>query len=506
MIFFILYLILEMNAFYQKEFIKSVTVNDAGLSEIMFRDNSRYLGQLNDQTIEGRGTLYIQDTAKLEGRFFGNQIIEGTFFFDSVFIFEGTFDENECLGNGILELTQTRDRIQLKCVEGKVFSVGLLDEEFEMNLGTTEPPTDFEHLLTSGVTLCLNVEKTCLSFKTVYNNQLAAGHLISLDLKQRVFFHHFYAAGHQDRVQRELYFSPLPYTKTYNLSRVDSNAQFFKMVSAKGQFFESSNGFDKGVTREPGKDYCFYGGVEDCHKKGEAMVAFTNDSCEMHVECIQDKICFDSLEHVFQFVKNFDCAKHPTLRFSESAAMVKFMEDLVYFEGKLMKGTSVGEVMMILKNDLTFRGKLVDFKMEGRGTVQSEKWEISGEFSRNELRYGVIAYKTGAKYEGQLLHYLRHEFGIMVFANSYVFQGNFLSDRISRKVLGKLIQPGGHESKCIGVDLGEFDLCVFVPQKDTEGLFVWNYLNDRIYDATFIDKLESSGVNIRESLRNIGIN
>lgn len=488
--------------YFQKNNILKTTVTDTGLFEITFKDHSRYLGQMNDDLIQGQGTFYIQDIAKFEGKYFNNKIFEGTFFFDSSFIFEGKFDENEQFSKGVIELIQTREKISISCLNSKIMAISVEDQKVHHDLDIMDNQI-FETSLNCGINIFINADKSEMVFRKTYSENLTHGDYLSINLTNSSFFHYNYENDHQSKLQKELYFKPLPYVKTYNLNETNLSEQKFTMKSSNGYSFESKTGYEKGVLKEIGKEYSILGGIKECYKNGDISILFSKDNCEMHLQCIEDKICFDNIEKVFDFVRNFDCSRHPDLRFSENIAMMRFMENISYFEGSIREGNSTQPVFLQFRNGLTFSGKLNGFKMNGKGTIKSEKWECKGEFVQNELKYGSITYQTGARYDGQILDYNRNDFGKMKFVNEYIFAGKFVNDRISQKVPGQLFLPNGHNSLYTAVDMPEFDLCIFVSKNENEGWFVWNYTNDRVYDAGFIDQLESSGIRIRDSLRNI---
>jgi hypothetical protein len=494
-----------MRSYYQKANVKAVTVNDAGLMDVTFRDTSRYVGQGTGEGVEGRGTLYIQDLGKIEGKFFGNKVVEGTFFFASALFWEGTFDEDERWATGVLELTQTGDRIALTCVGGRVTKLQLLPDGKLVTFDVTRPAT-LERVLESGLVCGISADGHTLTFRRIYNEGLLEGDALTVDLSARTFILQHYEFNRQKGVQKELYLSDTPYTRVFQLDPEEPRRQTFRVTTAAGCVFDSDTGWARGVLKEPGKEYVYHGGIQGNQRTGQATLAFVEDSCELGVTYVQDKLAFDNLESIFEFVKGFDCVRHPRLRFSESTSKVKFIEAIESFEGAVNRGTSAAPITMTLTNGLTYKGRLKDWKMDGRGTMTSDRWEATGEFIRGELRFGVVTYRSGVKYEGQLLDFKRNDSGRMYWVNDYSFQGNFRDDRVTRKDFGMLRLPSGKENKYLGVDLEDFELCVFVPQKETDPMFVWSYVTDKMHDATFLDKLESSGFNVRESLRNIGIN
>lgn len=57
------------------------------------------------------------------------------------------------------------------------------------------------------------------------------------------------------------------------------------------------------------KDYIFKGGIKGPHKNGSGQLIF-NDGCVKNVEYIDDKIAFQGLKKVFNFVSDFTCYNH----------------------------------------------------------------------------------------------------------------------------------------------------------------------------------------------------
>lgn len=95
--------------------------------------------------------------------------------------------------------------------------------------------------------------------------------------------------------------------------------------------------------------------------------------------------------------------------------MIRFMNDVVSFKGEIIKGTTEENCNVVFINGDVFEGKLKSFKKDGYGVIKRDTKIISGSFSNDELKYGVIDYGNGAIYEGKLLDYERNGKGLMVY-------------------------------------------------------------------------------------------
>jgi hypothetical protein len=490
-----------MKAFNNPKFIKKQHLTDKMLMEIIFKDQSRFLGEVYEDSIQGSGTLYVQDLAKLSGVFFKDQIGEGQLEFDGVLRFEGKFDENERLETGMVTFSVTEESIEIYVADGILYFMNIFDKEKKfLYTADAQALPNFRFGMGSGYILSISDDSSEITFAQEYGDGISNGHFLMINLKENYYWHHYYLNGVRSEKQKEVYFKSPPYTVVFTPK--DPNGKelpLLRMSSANGNIFESNQSIKKGVTRHFEKDYAFFGGIDGSNKHGAGNLVF-NDGCEKAVEYKDDKICFEGIEEAFNFVKNFTCLNHKDLRFSENIAMIKFMEELEYFEGKMRKGTSEGKVIMEYKNGWKYTGAIRNFKMHGFSEIDSPKWKISGEFLEGEIKYGFIHYVTGAVYEGQLMHLRKTGKGVLAFANGYMFRGNFSNDELMRYG-GLLVTPKKEELDVQFVMIYEFDLGIFITKK--EELFVLISGNDCVYDAHFIDKLEESGISIRDSLRNI---
>ena len=487
-----------MKAYNTPNHIKKKHMTDNALIEVIFKDGSRFLGETYDDQIQGKGNLYIQEVATISGVFFNNQVGEGELEFNGVIKFEGKFDDEERLASGIITFLLTQETIEITTADGILYNLSFFDAESTQISYQNLP--NYRKAMANDYVFTVNEDCTEIMLTQEYDDGTPNGHYLVINFKDQFFWHHFYINGVRTEKQLELYLKSPPYTVLFiPRNTVAGTLPLMRMCSANGNTFESSHSIRKGVTKMFEKDYSFFGGVNGPYKSGQGTLVF-NDGCEKAVEFKDDKICFGGIESVFEFVKNFECLKHKDLRFSENVAMIKFMEEIDYFEGKMRKGNSEGKLVIEYRNGWKYNGGIRNFKMHGFAELDAGKWKISGEFVDGEIRYGYIHYATGATYEGQILNLKRSGRGILNFANHYTFRGNFSSDEIMRYD-GVLVAPDKKEFDVQFIAIYEFDLGIFVTKMND--LYVYIFANDCVHDAHFIDKLEESGISIRDSLRNI---
>lgn len=228
---------------------------------------------------------------------------------------------------------------------------------------------------------------------------------------------------------------------------------------------------------------------------------YFKDGCKKNVEYIQDKICFEKLDKVFEFVSDFGCFEHKELKVGNNLEMVKFMDKVSSFKGFIQNGSTEDKAEIVFNNGDKYIGKLKNFKKQGRGVLEKKNCTINGNFHNDDMTYGIADFKNGAKYEGQFFDFEMSGKGTMQFGNNYKFIGNFVNGVINKKG-GFLVGPDGVEKEVFYVHIWEFGFGVFVVKKNEE-LFVLDCIRQTVHDAGLIDKLEESGINIRDSLRDI---
>ena len=87
------------------------------------------------------------------------------------------------------------------------------------------------------------------------------------------------------------------------------------------------------------RKYFFLGAIEGAKKHGKGKIIF-EDNCQKEVEYINDKIAFNHLGEVFDFVSNFDSLNHEEFISGNNINMVRFMKEVVSFKGHMIEGTT----------------------------------------------------------------------------------------------------------------------------------------------------------------------
>lgn len=209
---------------------------------------------------------------------------------------------------------------------------------------------------------------------------------------------------------------------------------------------------------------------------------------------MEDRLTFENLEDVFNFVAEFGCFNHEELIKTQNINMIRFMNDVSSFKGEISDGTTNGKCFIKFKNGNEFQGLLKNFQKTGYGEMTKGSIKVMGTFSNDELTYGIIDYGNGALFEGKLLDYERNGRGIMVFQDKNYFSGIFIGDLIHQE--GGTLNFNGKDYEVFYVHIHEFDIGIFVV-KENKQLFVLDCKSRRVYDSKLIDTLKESGIDIR---------
>lgn len=108
-------------------------------------------------------------------------------------------------------------------------------------------------------------------------------------------------------------------------------------------------------------------------------------------------------------------------------------EDGSIFEGFYRQGKRQGKgFLRDVKDSSIYMGNFHEDEIQGNGVkIEDEGDKLVGEFEEGSLARGVIEYRNGIKYLGDLSNGVRHGKGKLVFNNDYVFEGQFVHDQIS---------------------------------------------------------------------------
>ena len=486
-----------MHKYFQPPFIKSQTINSAGLHEIEFKDDSRYVGDMAADTIQGNGTLMIQDIGRLEGVFFDNRLMEGKLALSEWLVFEGRFDEQERMAEGTLHFKCIHKKVKVKTTDGKVGQCTVLDKGGETPI--LKNINDRSYAYQDNYMLLISEDKETITLQKTYSVDYFNGTKIDFNIRTNVLEVANYEQGSLKGVQVKFSLEGIPYYQEYSTRFSDAVAPLYKVVAANGNLYTGYGGFDNGEVVLNGLPYVFLGGVDGPYKTGSGFLEF-QDGYRKPVSYVKDKLTFDSLDSVFDFVANFRSTSVPGLSSTSNLDMIRLMDKIDVFEGKMERGTTEEPCTIIFKSQLKYVGRLLNFKMHGSGAVYTAKSKISGNFEFDELSYGIVEYDSGAKYEGQLQDLGRSGIGHMLYSNDYEYSGRFVNDVVARQG-GRLIVPKKGEFTANYVHIEEFEIGIFVTED--KDLYVVDCTDESVHDARFIDELEKSGISIRESLKNI---
>jgi hypothetical protein len=108
-------------------------------------------------------------------------------------------------------------------------------------------------------------------------------------------------------------------------------------------------------------------------------------------------------------------------------------EDGSIFEGFYKQGKRQGKgFYRDIKDSSIYMGNFSNDEIQGSGVkIEDDGDKLVGEFQEGALVKGVIEYKNGIKYLGDLSNGVRHGKGKLIFNNDYVFEGQFVHDQIS---------------------------------------------------------------------------
>lgn len=486
-----------MHNYFRPKFIKSQTINFAGLHEIVFKDESKFVGDMDSETIRGKGVFNIQNIGKYEGTFFDSMFCDGKLTLKDWMSFEGRFDDHERIGEGIIYFKILNKKVKIRTIDGFIAVLSILDKGKENNLFKTM--NDRSYFYQDSYILSVSEDKTIISLNKVYGGHFFDRIKIDFNVKTNFLEVQNYDQGALSGTQMQVSFGDVPYYQEYETRYSETVTPVYKAVAANGNFFTGHGTFDKGEVTLNTETYNFIGGVEGPHKTGYGYLEF-QDGYRKEVCYLKDKIAFDDLGAVFDFVSDFKSTAVPGLSPAVNIDMLRLMDQVESFDGKFDKGTTENNCTIVFKNQNKFVGKLVSFKMHGSGTIYTPKSTISGNFEYGELKYGIIEYNSGGRYEGQLQDLDRHGIGSMSYANRYEFRGKFVNGVVAQQG-GKLTIPKKGEVIVIYVHIHEFEIGIFVTE--SHEYYVVDCSDESVHDARFIEELEKSGINIRESLRNI---
>jgi hypothetical protein len=486
-----------MQNYYQDNFIMAKRVNNQGNLEIIFKDKSRYLGDFYEQMIQGVGIFYIQNVGRFDGDFFNNKFREGKLTFKETFVFKGEFNDKENFKKGKLTFLKNKISIEFE-YDGIIKWVKVEEDEKEYLM--TFKNRDRCYTYKNGWEIFIDENFECLMLQKRYASTLWDLNRTIINLPKNIFMEENYLQGKKFGPQFVLDLGEIPYYKEWDVKDNQFIVPKYFMKSVNGNEFNGTVSFKNGETTNESEEYVFEGPVEGPYKHGKGTIYF-KDNCKKKVEFLNDKICFDSLSKVFEFVSNFGCFEHEALKVGNNLEMVKFMDKVESFKGHIKNGTTPEKSEIVFKNEDVYYGNLLNFKKHGRGVLIRRDCTITGNFVNDELTYGHADFLNGAKYEGQFLGFEISGKGTLVFSNKFKFIGSFV-DGVIGKDGGKLILPNGEERDVFYVHIWEFNLGVFVV-KETEELFLLECQSQTVHDAKLIEQLEESGINIRESLREI---
>ena len=487
-----------MQNYYQEKYVESKKLNNQGNMEIIFKDKSRYLGDFANNMIQGVGIFYIQSIGRYDGDFFNNKFIEGKLTFNEKIVYKGEFNENETFGKGTLVFLKKNRNIQIE-FDGAVIQKVTIEENDRKNILSFKNKIN-SFIYEDGWELFIDDNYKKIILQNRYSGNLFTETRTIVNLEKNIFLEEHYVQGKKSGKQYELNLSLIPYYKEWEEKESPFMVPKHFMQSVNGNQFNGTLSFKNGETTIEGKTYIFEGPVEGPYKNGKGILYF-KDGCKKNVEYIQDKICFEGLDKVFEFVSNFRCFEHPELKVGNNLEMVKFMDKVSSFKGFIKNGSTDDKAEIIFTNGEKYIGKLLNFKKQGKGILIKKDCTINGNFHNDDMTYGIADFKSGAKYEGQFFDFDMSGKGTMKFGNNFRFIGSFVNGVIGKQG-GFLVGPDGVEKEVYYVHIWEFGFGVFVVKK-TEELFVLDCMRQTVHDAGLITVLEESGINIRESLREI---
>lgn len=483
--------------YFKPKYVDSMELQDDGNTEINFIDNSRFIGQVIDQKIQKEGVFYIQDVAKFEGEFFENAFHEGRLSFKDICQLEGKFSAEEILTEGQIHFFKANKTIKLKNTFSHIEQLLITQNDETIELGKDQTVKKFE--FEDGWVLELTNNYTVINLYKTINMEKFDLQRTLVDLINKTFLEENYHQGIKSDKTSFLSLGTIPYYQEFEEKSQANELPRYYTCSASGNIYEGALSFAKGTVTMAKKKYFFSGGMKEESKHGKGKIIF-QDGCQKDVEYIEDKLAFEDLEEVFNFIANFDCLNHDELIKTNNINMVRFMKDVVSFKGCIEEGVTSEKCQIVFRNGDKFEGFIRGFKKQGPGEIVRGNKKIVGNFHNDLLPFGIIDYGNGTQYEGKLIDFERSGQGIMIFQEDNFFSGLFIGDQIHEE--GGLLSFGGQEFNVFYVHIFEFDVGIFVEKKDKQ-LFVLDCKQNKVYDSKLIDTLKESGIDIRQSLRDM---
>ena len=320
----------------QEIYKKSETTNNAGLLEIAFKDNSRFVGEFVDNAFQGKGALFIQDIGRYEGEYFDNKIIDGLFTLNGWLQYEGTFDNNERFAEGTFTIESLGLNFYIKFVQTRLFICKLYEEDGS-EIELLKKPDDIHYIYKNGYHLELSPDLDAIYIYKPYDEDLYDGKRFDIDIKNNVFVQQNYLDGKETGFQKQFSLENIPYYQEYESRSSMDEMPVFKMTSVNGNSYLGRKNFQNGEVRMYNKTYFFSGGVKGSYKHGSGYLEFS-DGYRQDVIYIEDKIAYKGLQEVFDFVTNFKALDVEELQIGQNINMIRFMDKVKSFDGKIDDG------------------------------------------------------------------------------------------------------------------------------------------------------------------------
>ena len=148
------------------------------------------------------------------------------------------------------------------------------------------------------------------------------------------------------------------------------------------------------------------------------------------------------------------------------------------FYGKLINGRMNGKGTIILPSDEVYEGEWIDGKRNGQGKAINSKAIVEGTWRDDKLNgQGKITYKNGIVYEGEFKNNKLNGIGKIQFKDGSFYEGNYVENNLNGQ--GKMVDVNGV------VFEGEFKDDIFIRGKKIypNGTFEGEFKGDRFING-----------------------